>query len=70
MPVPEPEINNWSQFPSREKSFLLTLFGNIIPEDSYNNFNKESLRNLYIVTKNLMDANNSTVVIHGSNSNQ
>ena len=70
MPVPEPEINNWSQFPSREKLFLLTLFENIIPEDSYNKFNKESLRNLYIVTKNLMDANNSTVVIHGSNSNQ
>ena len=70
MPVPEPEINNWSQFPSREKLFLLTLFENIIPEDSYNKFNKESLRNLYIATKNLMDANNSTVVIHGSNSNQ
>ena len=69
MPVPEPEINNWSQFPSREKLFLLTLFENIIPENSYNNFNKESLQNLYIVTKNLLDANNSAVVIHGSKSN-
>ena len=69
MPAPEPEINNWSQFPSREKLFLLTLFENIIPENSYNNFNKESLQNLYIVTKNLLDANNSAVVIHGSKSN-
>ena len=69
MPVPEPEINNWSQFPSREKLFLLTLFENIIPENSYNNFNKESLQNLYIATKNLLDANNSAVVIHGSKSN-
>ena len=69
MPVPEPEINNWHQFPLREKTFLLSLFKDIIPEESYNNFNKESLRNLYIVTKNIMDENNTTIVIHGDNSN-
>ena len=46
-------------------SFLLNLFKDLIPEQFYENFNEQSLNNLYAVTKNLMDECNSAVVIHG-----
>ena len=70
MPAEEqPTISSWQQFPSREKTFLITLFKDLIPEDYFNNFNEQSLLNLYVVTKNLMDECNTAIVIHGENPN-